>query len=44
MSGTETIFVPQESQLLFFPLKPWNIAVKSTHINLVFSEIRHENK
>jgi hypothetical protein len=36
-------FVPQKT-LSLFPLKPQIFAFRSTDINFVFSDIRHENK
>jgi len=42
MSGAEKIFLNKRH--FFYPVKAQIIAFRSTDINLVFSDIRHENK
>jgi len=37
-------FFSSTNAISFFPLKPQIIAFRSTDINFVFSDIRHENK
>jgi len=43
MSGAETTFSPTNA-ISFYPGKATIIAFRSTDINTVFSDIRHENK
>ena len=43
MSGAEILF-SSTNAISFYPVKAQIIAFRSTGINIVFSDIRHENK